>query len=274
MLSSVLAAATVALAPADLECRDPAAVQAAWRPGIVAFEAGDLNGAKANVESILARCGEVQTTWFPRIMRAELAIREQDHEGALRVLEPVPKPAPAPIGSYSSHIALRALAALKREAEFLRVRHDLIAASAAALTRRSGPIKGRLVERFSTTAGEVQAIDAEFSQGAMLRRRVFLVTPKDPLAPPATVMLTSNLTINRMAASAGRPKPLFVDGYDCGGHTTVAILSEAPSDEALKKTVVDYLEGRASPVSSSRPSAVPVCVNHPFVTPGLDTVGR
>ena len=263
MLLAVLAAVV------GLNCLDPAAMQQAWNPGIQAFERGDMAAAKANTDALIAVCPDAETAWHPRVMRSLIAVREGDFAGAAKVLAPVPGIAPNPIGAYPSFIALRAYAGLKDQAAFAEVRRKLVAASAHALTDPAGEIKGRAVETFTTRAGDIQAFETAFQQGRFGRRYVFLFIPSEAFAPPASLMLSTDPAADEVARQTGGTPMLFLDQYSCGGHATVAMLPKAPSYPALKALVVDAVEGRAKPLSSSTGPSDGVCINPQFVAPGL-----
>lgn len=274
MFSAILmAAALAASSSAALDCRDARAVQAAWQDLAQTYDGKDKPAARAKADGIIAACGQARATWLPRIIRADIALGEQDFAGAYAAIEPVPAYGQGANGSYAAYLRLRALAGLKREAEFAETRQGLVSAAAEALTNRRGAIRGREIERFQTSFGEVRAFQANLTQGQFVRSYVFLITPKAPLELPQSVMLTSNQMVNQIAARQKAPAPSFVDAYDCGGHTTITMLPKTPDYAALKKVVIDFYEGRAAATSSTRPNGQVVCANPAFVTPGLDVMG-
>ena len=142
MTLAALAAAS-AISVSGLNCASRADIQAAWDPAIAAYQAGDRAKAKALTDDIIAACGHSPNADYPRLMRADIAIGEGDNDGALAALGATARPAPAPVGPYSSFVALRAWAAKKDAAAFARERDGLMAASAKALGDPAGPAKGR-----------------------------------------------------------------------------------------------------------------------------------
>lgn len=247
---------------ATLNCADPAEVMEVWRPGIEAFQAQDLAKAKAVTDDIIATCGDDPVTHFPRVMRAEIALRHEDPQGALTALAPVPRPASPPIGAYPSFLALRAQFALQDAENFAQERDRLFEATVRALTEPSGRFKGRLVETFSVENTRVAAIEADFANGPFRRRFVFLVASDQPFASPRSIMLTSN----PMADALGGPKVLFLDEYDCTGHVTLEMLNRKPSYRTLKAKVSARLQGKLEPASGTQGGA---CVFTDYIAPGF-----
>lgn len=247
---------------ATLNCADPAEVMEAWRPGIEAFQADDLAKARTVTDGIIAACGDGPVTHFPRVMRAEIALLDEDPQGALAALAAVPRPAPPPIGAYPSFLALRAQFALKDAESFAQERGRLLEATVRALTDPSGRFKGRLLETFDVENTRVTAIEADFANGPFRRRFVFLLASDEPFASPRSIMLTSN----PMADTLGGPKVLFLDEYDCAGHVTLEMLDRKPSYKTLKAKVTARLRGKLEPTSGTQGGA---CAFTDYIAPGF-----
>jgi hypothetical protein len=247
---------------ASLSCDDEAAIEALWTRAASAFEAGQHATAAAAADRIITACGDAEPSWHARVMRSLIAAEDGDAKLAVRLLHPVPKPAPAPIGGYSSFVALRAHAADGDRAAFARERAGLMAASAAALS------KGRTGERFTAGGAQVTALEVDLPVGPLRSRRAFLVTPTGPRAFPLTIHLTTGEDV----LGSGKPA-WFLDEYRCDGRSTLKYFdaSDTPPNAAeVRRMVVERLEGRLQPTSGSQFNrGLEACMFPAQVAPGL-----
>jgi hypothetical protein len=150
----------------------------------------------------------------------------------------------------------------------------LSAASERALTDPRGAVRARRVGGFETPLGEARAFRTEYRQGSFIRRMIVLISPEDPDRGPATVMVTSNATVDQIAAASGQPKPFFVDLYTCGSHATLDMLTEEPTVEALQALLERKLQPGEGAISSTTPQNAGPCPYAAFVFPGLEQGGR
>lgn len=247
---------------ARLSCEDEAAIDGLWTRAAAAFEAGQHATAAASADRIITACGEAAPSWHARVMRALIAADDGDGKLAARLLQPVPRPAPAPIGAYSSFVALRAHAVAADWTAFARERDGLTAAAVQALSR------GRTVDRFTAGGARVAALDVDLPVGPLRSRRAFLVTPADPRALPLTIHLTTGEDV----LGSGKPA-WFLDEYRCDGRSTLKYFdaSDTPPDAAgVRRLVVERLEGRLEPASGSRfDRGLEACMFPAQVAPGL-----
>lgn len=264
MVLALLAAAAAAASPVD--CSTPTGMEAAWRPTVEAYQARDWAKAKALADALIAACDGRPVGDFPRMMRAEIAIREGDPDAAIAVLGAASRPARPPIGPYSSLIALRAWQAKKDAAAFADERQRLLDGSVLGLSQAGNPFKSRLVETFETKGVKVTAFEADYSDDAFRRHFVFLLAPTEPFAMPGTIMLTTNPMTELLG---GRRKAWFIDEYGCWGHATLDIIEgRKPTYKVMKAKVLSRLEGALQAASSFQPDG-PVCAFAGYVSPGF-----
>lgn len=263
MILALLAAAATTTAPID--CTKPEGVRTVWGAAIEAFKAGDMPKAKASTDALIAACGEHPFSAFPRSMRAEIAVREGDNDGALAALGNLARPAPPPVGPYSSLIALRALQGKKDATAFGDERARLVEGSARGLSQPGNAFKGRLVESFETNGVKVTAFETDYSDGSFRRHMVFLLTPSEPFGMPGTIMLTTNPMTDMLG---GGKKAYFIDEYGCWGHATLDIVEgRKPTYQAMKAKVSARLAGKLNPTSSFEPGGA-LCAFPGYVSPG------
>lgn len=247
-----------------LTCEDRAVTALLWAEAARAFDAGRYASAALASDRIIAVCGEAEPSWHPRVMRALIAVQDGEARRALQLLRPVPRPAPRPIGAYSSWVAMRAHAAAKDASGFARERGALMSAAERALAGRGG------TERERFTAGEhgVVALNAVVPLGPLVSRHVFLVTPRDPRADPRAIYLTTG----EDALGSGRPA-WFLDEYRCNGRSTLRYFpasAAGPDYAEVRRLVVDRLEGRLAATSASAfRTGLSACMFPDQVAPGL-----
>lgn len=273
-LSAAAFAAVLALvapeARADETCGD---MGPRWSAAIEHFNGQRMSEAAAEVDRIILVCGEDPLSHYPRVMRAEIALGQNDAAMAIAVLGPVPRPAPAPIGTHGAWLYLRALQAAGRGEDLTRESAALVAASEAALV--AAPINAERIESFEMGGYRVTALRLRLQQGAFLRRYFFLLAPMGADLP-RSIAITENLMISQMDPNS-RDKAFAVDEYFCAGHATLDWLSvrrrgedPAPAYEVARAAVERRLGGPPDPVSAFVPGEGASCAFPSYITPGLD----
>jgi hypothetical protein len=249
---------------ANLKCHDESVVSGLWSIAARSF-ASDPALATTLTDRIINACGTAEPSWHPRVMRALIALGDKQADKALQLLEPVPRPGPAPIGSYSSFVAMAAHAAKGDWASYARERDTLMAASGRALADPSGAVKARAVEQITVGGYRVSAYELTLQQGDFTRLIAFLATPTDPKGEPLSFYLTTYPSVLDPTKNS-----YFIDQYSCFGHATLDILEERPTYATVRETVVRSLNGQAAPTSSSaRPMTGPACNYPSYLAPGL-----
>lgn len=161
----ILALLGVAASAASIDCVSEQGQLAAWRPAIEAYRSRDMPKAKAAADAIIAGCGDSPLATIARTMRAEIAVTEGDHDGALALLGSQPRPEAAPAGPYTSLIALRACQGKKDASRFADERTRLLEGSAKGLGAPGNAFKSRLIETFDTNGVRVSAFETDFADG-------------------------------------------------------------------------------------------------------------
>ena len=262
MVLALFAALAAAASPVD--CSNAQGLEAAWKPTVEAYQAHDLAKAKGLADALIVACGERPIGDFPRMLRAEIAVVEGDNDGALAALGAHPRPAAAPIGPYTSLIALRAWQGKKDAAGFAAERARLLEGSVRGLSAPGNPFKSKLVEAFDAGGVHVTAFEVDFDDGSFHRHYVFVLAPEEPLAMPGTIMLSTDAG----SALLGGGPAYFVDEYGCWGHATLDIIEKRKPDyKAMRAKVVARLAGKLQPTSSM--TAGGVCAFPGYVSPGF-----
>ncbi len=260
------------------QCHDADSVVPDLTAALQALKAKDDATAKGKLDGIVANCGSSPASYIARSIRADLALKDKDYDQALKLLEPVPRPARKPIGARSSWTAMQALAGKGDVAGFQAERARLLAAVDQALTAQAGPFQGRKLESFQAGGAQVTAYQARVPQGPFLRLTEFIIVPPGPLALPRSVMLTEDANARQLmqATAAAAAAPDFVDQYDCNQHVTLKMLpapgGQPPAYADVKALVVSFLQGSGGGVSSMAPGADNMSACHwpQYVTPGLE----
>ncbi|MFN3514627.1 MAG: tetratricopeptide repeat protein [Phenylobacterium sp.] len=257
MLGIALAAA------AALNCNDNDAIYEAWTPAFAAYEAQRFDEAKTLLDGLIATCPSTPILPYAQTMRAEIALYEEDYDSALKALEDVQRPQSGSLGPLPNFIALRSLAA-KEDAEGYDLEaRRLFHAVELRLTDPMGPVKAKLVERFSVGKFEVTAIEGDYKNGSFIRKMTFLIKSSEPFAPLETVMLTQNPTVDLIGSS---PRKYFVDQYTCNRHVTVTLTPTNVTYKQVRATVEGWLAGRQDGVSATEAGGV--CAFKNYVAPG------
>lgn len=262
--------ALVAPARADETCAD---MGPRWSAAVEHFNGQRMTEAATEADHIISVCGEDPLSHYPRVMRAEIALGQNDATMAITVLGPVPRPAPAPIGTHGAWLYLRALQAAGRGEDLTRESATLVAASEAALV--AAPINAERIESFEMGGYRVTAFRLRLQQGAFLRRYYFLLAPTGADLP-RSIAITENLMISQMEPNA-REKMFAVDEYFCAGHATLDWLSvrrrgqdPVPTYEVARAAVEQRLSAPPNPVSAFIPGESASCAFPTYITPGLD----
>lgn len=256
-------------AAADDTCAD---MGGRWRSAVEHYNTQRWTEAAAETDHIITVCGDDLRSHFPRMMRGEIGLRQNEPTVALAALEPIPRPAPPPIGSNGAWLYLRALQMAGRGDDFIRERDALVAASERALLDPS--IGAERLEGFEMGGYRVTAFRLRLQQGSFLRRYYFLMAPTgDGL--PRSIAVTENLMISMMEPNS-REKAFAIDEYGCEGHLTLDWISvrrrgedPVPDYEVVRAAVLRRLGGAPDPVSSFQPGGA-VCAFPQYITPGLD----
>lgn len=252
---------------------DPAAVASCdavgplWSHAGRRFDAGDLDAAAAAADRIIALCGDGEPSWHPRVMRALIATARARPDEALTLMAPVPRPAPAPIGSYASSVAMQALVVKQDWDEHRIERVRLMQASEAAL--RAEPETRPVGEVFEAGGARVQIFERARSLGDGLAAvRVALVLSAGERDMPRAFYLT---------LSRDLPDPTqvqyFLDEYRCDGRSTLKYfgpLAAPPSMEEMRDLIGQRLAGSLPEASGSSFLRGPNACQFPTqVAPGL-----
>jgi hypothetical protein len=269
-LSALISAAPPA--QAQESCGDEM-VEAHWRAAVEAYQAQRYADAVTETESIVNACGADARTPFPRTLRAEIALMQNEPQIAVAMLAPLRVPAPRPLGSYPSWLYLQALEAVGDTETLAREREALIAASDRALTDPEG-IGGERIESFELGGYRVSAYRLRLQHDAFLRRYYFLLAPTGA-GLPRSIAITDDQMVALLEPDS-REKSFAVDEYYCGGHATLDWLhvpkrgrDPLPSYEVVRAAIVRRLSGDADPVSSTTPAGH-TCSFTKYITPGLD----
>lgn len=279
---AALAPAAVGLAPRDglIDSPfapntpvDPATVMTCeaigplWRDAGRRFDAQDLDGAAAATDRVIALCGETEPSWHPRTMRALIATNQGKPEEALALMGPVPRPAPAPIGSYASFVAMQAHVAKGDWAGYQMERHRLTQASELALRNEGGtravgqPVGGggawvKIFDRPRPMADSLRAV------------RVGLVVQAGERDAPRAFYLTASADI-----ADPEKEQYFLDEYRCDGRSTLkyfGVRATAPTVEEMGDLIGQRLAGTLPEASgSSFRRGLNACQFPTQVAPGL-----
>lgn len=235
-----------------------------WGDAAFRMATGDHAAAAAAADRIIALCGEDQTSWHARVMRAQIHLDAGEADAALAVMGPVPRPAPAPIGAFASQVAMAAEAMREDWVGYRRERDALLAASLAAL--RAEP-QTQLVETFPVDGGSVTlfARPGEVFNGLEGLMTGILV-PADERAAPRGFWLTRRENfLNGKAA-------WFLDEYRCDGRSSLAHFDARPSDAEVRDHVVRRMSGALLPITTvveGGPAPASACRWPVQVAPGL-----
>jgi hypothetical protein len=243
------------------------AVGPLWNDAGRRFDAGDMDGAAAASDRIIALCGEDQLSWHPRIMRALIANTKGKADEALAFIAPVPRPAPAPIGSYASFVAMQARIAKGDWAGYGAERDRLMQASETALraeswTRAAGePVEG--------AGSRFQIFDRPLPMGDNLKAvRVALLISAAERNMARAFYLTASVDI--MDPTKTR---YFLDEYRCDGRSTLksfGVLPAPPGVEEMRDLIGQRLAGALTETSGSSFLRGPNACQFPVqVAPGL-----
>lgn len=244
----------------ECEATDPLWASAASR-----HRAGNIDLAKAASDRIIALCGEQERSWHARVMRATLALDDGDAALALDLLQPVPSPAPYPIGAFGEHIRIAALQAAGRSDDATATRDALAAASLAALTSEAAAA-GASVERRPLGDATLVLFDRR-----SYRYVPGLVSLKTMVVEGEPARLTA-YQLTRSGTPAGMEGPWFLDAFSCEDRATLTMFETEPSLDEIATRVAAYRGDPASALSRSllRPASSGDVCAWPFqVAPGL-----
>ncbi|MDQ1155071.1 hypothetical protein [Brevundimonas sp. SORGH_AS_0993] len=244
-------------------CED---VDRLWASAVVRYETGAEDEAVAATDRIIALCGETQPSWHARIMRALLALGDEDPDRAVALLAPIPRPAPAPIGGYVGFVAMAAQAERDDWAAYAKERDTVLGAAVQALA----------AERGTTALGRLEqgpyAVDLFERQTALHPGLTGLIVgvarSTEPRAAPRTFWLTTSPD-----PMGGSDPVYFLDEYRCDGRSTYMYFPKGaarPGLDAIKTLIGEVLGGERQRVSGMAPGGPPDgCAFPYFVAPGL-----
>lgn len=243
------------------------AVGSLWGDAGRRFGAGDLEGAATATDRIIALCGEGEPSWHARVMRALIANTKGKPDEAIALLGPVPRPAPAPIGSYASFVAAQAFMAKADWASYRGERDRLMQASETAL--RSEPLTRAVGDPVEAGGARVQIFDRARAMGDDLETlRVSLVLSAGEKDMPRTFYLTRSADIMDPAK-----RQYFLDEYRCDGRSTLryfGVLEAPPTVDEMRDLIGQRLAGTLQEASgSSFPRGPNACQFPVQVAPGL-----
>lgn len=253
-----------AVDPAEVErCED---TERLWASAIVRYEAGAEDEAVAATDRIIALCGETEPSWHARIMRALLALGDEDPDTAVTLLSPIPRPAPAPIGGYVGFVAMAAQAGRDDWTAYAKERDTVLGAAIQALATEQGVTAlGRLEQGpYTVDLFERRTVLHPGLTGLV----VGVVRSTEPKAAPRTFWLTTS------PDPLGGSEPVyFLDEYRCDGRSTYMYFPKGaarPSLDEVKSLIGEVLSGQRPMVSGMAPGGPPTgCAFPYFVAPGL-----
>jgi hypothetical protein len=231
------------------------------------FGAGDLDGAATATDRIITLCGEGEPSWHARVMRALIANTKGKPDEAIALLGPVPRPAPAPIGSYSGFVAMQAFLAKEDWAGYRIERDRLMQASEVAL--RAEPLTQAVGEPVDASGSRVQIFERPRAMGDSLDTiRAALVVAAGERDMPRTFYLTRSADF-----TDPKKQQYFLDEYRCDGRSTLryfGVRDAPPSVEEMRDLISQRLAGTLQETSgSSFPRGPNACQFPVQVAPGL-----
>ena len=251
---------TTAEALARLTC-DPAEIRGVNQAAGEAYNAAGANyqntvetdRAIALTERIIAVCGETGPSWPARAVRADIALTRNAPAEALRLLAPVPRPAPPPVGAAPAWLALNAHAAVGDWNGYARQRDALMAASERALAAT-----GRERERIRVGGWRLADYDVDQAGGlGQHARRIILATPEEPRAAPRALYLyrTSLALPGLEALTTGEPLGWKLVEYQCYKATTVKQWEggSTPDPTEVRRLALERLAAPAEPAPAREP---------------------
>jgi hypothetical protein len=245
---------------------DCGAKDALWTSAALQFDAGAFDEAAAAADRIIDLCGEGEPSWHARVMRALLAIQAGEPENAAAFLAPVPRPAPAPIGSYASFVAMAAQADLEDWPAYAAERDRLITASLQALATEPG---AKALGRFEAGGATVDLFERRsMIHPGLTGLIVGIVRSPDPRAAPRAFWLTTSPDM-----MGGRTPMYFLDEYRCDGRSAFKYFergTEQPTVDQIKALIGEVLRGELAATSGSSFNGPPSACRFPTqVAPGL-----
>lgn len=246
------------------QCED---VSPLWQTAVQDFSAGDGDIATDATERIIALCGDGEASWHARVMRALIAVSDEEPTVAITLLKPLPRPAPAPIGGYVSFVAMQAQAALGDWPAYRTERDTVLRASLSALGKEPGT--QAVGDPFEAGETRVQIFRRPSSMGLGLDAvMVALALPSGEQDGPRTFYLTTSADI--MAPSK---RAYFLVEYRCDGRSTLRYFGamNAPPEATVVRALIEQrLNGELDAASgSSFNRGISACQFPAQVAPGL-----
>ncbi|AQR60221.1 hypothetical protein BZG35_00015 [Brevundimonas sp. LM2] len=221
---------------------DCAGTDPLWSDASRRLNASDTGGATAATDRIITLCGTGSRSWHARVMRSVLALQAGEASMALTLLEPVPSPAPAPIGAFGDHVRIAALDSLGRPADAAEARTALAAASLAAL-RTEASETGRSVETRPLGTASAVIFDRPVGYFPGIRSLKTIVVTGEP------ARLTA-YQLTRHGEAGKEEGPWFLDAFACDRRATVQVFETEPALDQIVARIDAYRRDAGLIVSS------------------------
>jgi hypothetical protein len=272
MIAALAFALDLAITPVSPVCSNSAA-QPLVQQAAKALDHKDFVAAKTAIDPVAACPANSAVTYAAHVLRAEIAVREEDWATARAMLTGVSIHPEASLSARAGLIRLRADQGLNDAPAFAADRAALIDANEKSLL-----VAGHKIESFRVGAANVTAFDASFDQGSFRRVMEFIVVPDDQAAYPASILLTDDqgaIRLQKALVKSGETAPehaWFVDLYTCPAQSTLPMAGKMfgpqPSYSEVKaKVVVALADGTVAGIKTPPPRSI--CGTAPWLLPGL-----
>lgn len=203
-----------------------------WSDAARRMGSNDTVGAAQAADRIIALCGRDEASWHARVMRATLALDAGDAALALSMMEPLPSPPPAPIGTYGELVRIAALDGVGRAGDAAAARTALATASLTALRAEAARDQRNVQTRPLGTASLVI-----FDRPRQSFPGIFSVKTMVIDGEPARLQAYQ---LTRHGTGAALENTWFLDAFDCGGRSTIEVFPQEPSVEKLVERIGRY----------------------------------
>jgi hypothetical protein len=252
-----------------------AAVEPALNAALAASKAKDVAAAKNAIAPAVACPVTDGPTYAAHVLRASLAVGEQDWLTARTMLSGLGLHPESGLGAEAAFLQLRVDQAVGDAKGFTAHRAAMLAADETNLLSAGG----RKRESFAVPGGTVTAYEASIDQGAFHRVYEFVATPNDPAAYPATIQLTDDREATGLQALLAKPgdkaapaHAWFIDLYTCNHHSTLAPPKDpfgaVPGYDELKARVVATFADPAL-LAATPPPEKTSCMAGKWILPGF-----
>jgi hypothetical protein len=251
-----MAAAAQGPAPSGDACLT--AAQAHWDGAMQHYRAHEVPQAIADVDPVVTACGDDPRAAVPRLLRADLALRSNEPQRALDMLESGP---PQPNNGLVRWTRMTAHAQLHHDEQVNALAQSLVADSGAALERQGL----RHVETFEASGYSIAGYEGQLNQGSFIRYAIFLIRPLAGGMP-------LSIAISRDAFDLPGPVSYFSDFYFCAGHATLEQFESArpPNYRRARAALDSWVAHQDGNAVSAFTESDGVCAFPSYITPGLD----